>query len=61
MAYSFKCNKVVTSYGIYFRCSWVVDKHYRNSRLRFPHRCSRDTDEEGAKRFCRKHDLKFPD
>ena len=42
-----------------FRISWVVDRYYTGSRLRFPTTYSRDTDEAGAKRFCKKHGIDF--
>ncbi len=38
----------------HFRLGWVVDRYYATSRLRFPTGCTRDTDEEGAKRFAKK-------
>ena len=43
-----------------YRISWVVDRYYQGSRLRFPTRYSRDTDEEGARRFCKKWGVEFP-
>lgn len=42
-----------------YRISWVVDFYYSGSRLRFPRRFSRDTDERGARRFARKWKLTF--
>lgn len=41
----------------HWRVSWVVDFHYRDSRLRHPRIYSRDTDERGAKRFAKKWGL----
>ena len=52
--YSFKCRKIDS--GIY-RISWVVDYYYANSRLRYPRRFSRDTDQRGAERFCKLHGI----
>lgn len=55
-SYGFSCRK----YGEdWYRLSWVVDSYYSNSRLRHPKRFTRDTDLAGAKRFCKKHDLKI--
>lgn len=34
-----------------FELSWTVDRYYHGSRLRFPKRCRRDTDRDGALRF----------
>jgi hypothetical protein len=47
--------------GYGFRISWVVDRYYAGSRLRFPTRYSRDTDAAGAQRFCKKWGIKFPE
>lgn len=60
-AYSFKCQKVESSIMIYYRCSWVSDRYCANSRLRFPGRHSRDLDEKSARRFCKKHEIQFPE
>ncbi len=56
------------SYG--FRCryagdgdwvvSWVVDFYYSDSRLRFPRRFTRITDEAGMIKFANKHSLAQP-
>ena len=43
----------------YYRISWVVDFYYSSSRLRYPRQFMRNTDLEGVKRFCKKHDLNF--
>lgn len=37
-----------------YRISWTNDRYYKGSRLRFPTRTERDTDEVGARRFCQK-------
>jgi hypothetical protein len=37
--------------------SWTIDFYYSNSRLRYPRRFRRHTDEAGAKRFRRKWGL----
>ncbi len=34
--------------------SWTVDYYYSGSRLRFPRKFSRWTDERGAKRFMKR-------
>lgn len=43
-----------------FEISWVVDFYYPSSRLRFPRRFRRITDERGAKKFCEKHSILWP-
>lgn len=43
-----------------FEVSWVVDRYYAGSRLRFPRRSSRLTDEAGAKRFSKRHGVPMP-
>lgn len=43
-----------------WRMYWTVDRYYSGSRLRYPTQFSRDTDEEGARRFCKRHELDFP-
>ena len=58
-AYGFKCRKIDFS-GIY-RMVWVVDYYYADSRLRFPRPFSRDTDQRGAERFCKKHNINLAD
>lgn len=43
----------------WYRMGWAVDYYYPDSRLRFPRSFERDTDEVGAKRFCKKHGIDF--
>lgn len=43
-----------------FEISWMVDRYYSGSRLRFPRRFGRITDEAGAKRFCKRWDIDMP-
>lgn len=51
----------IKAYGVgNYRLSWVVDRYYENSRLRFPRSCHRDTDENGARKFAEKWGLIFP-
>ena len=57
-AYGFKCHRFHDPYGDY-EISWVIDFHYSDSRLRYPRRFTRVTDEAGARRFCKKHNLIF--
>jgi hypothetical protein len=57
-SYGFKCKK--TQYGDY-DISWIFNRYYSGSRLRFPQTRSRLTDLKGAKRFCKKHNIKFLD
>jgi hypothetical protein len=54
-AYGFNCADL--EFG--FEISWVVDFYYDGSRLRYPRTFRRITDEAGAKRFCKKHNLKI--
>ena len=44
-----------------FRLSWLVDRYYSGSRLRFPTRTTRDTDRAGAERFAAKWDVAMPE
>ena len=41
--------------------SWTVDRYMKNSRLRWPNTYTRVTDSEGAKQFCKKWGIEFPD
>jgi hypothetical protein len=46
----------------HYRLEWTVDRYTKNSRLRFPTRFNRDTDEAGAVKFAKKWDCrKLPD
>ena len=56
-AYAHSCRYI--GYG-YWRIGWTYDKYYKGKRLRYPTEISRETDEEGARRFCKKHDINFP-
>lgn len=40
--------------------SWTVDYYYVGHRCRFPRGFGRDTDEKGAKRFCKKWGITLP-
>lgn len=42
-----------------YRLSWIVDRYYSGSRLRFPTTKTRDTDEAGAARFAKRRELPF--
>lgn len=55
--YNFRCKPIGN--GIY-RLQWTVDRYSRYSRLRNPSSFSRDTEEGGARKFCKKHGLVFP-
>jgi hypothetical protein len=44
----------------HYRLSWVIDRKYAGSRLRFPTTYWRDTDEAGARKFAKKWGVKFP-
>ena len=43
-----------------FLISWSYNRHYSDSRLRFPQNRSRVTDLKGAKRFCKKRKINLP-
>lgn len=43
-----------------YRLSWVVDRYYSGSRLRFPTGYTRETDHSGAVRFAKKWDIAPP-
>lgn len=47
--------------GNFFTISWTVDKYREGCRLRWPATYRRDTDEKGARRFCKKWGIKFPE
>ncbi len=57
----FACKKMDYGFCVYYRLSWTVDYYYRTSALRYPRRFERDTDFEGAVRFCKKHGLTLKD
>lgn len=44
-----------------YTISWTVDYRYDSKRIRYPRRFSRDTDEAGAKRFCKRWNIPMPD
>lgn len=44
----------------HYRLSWTVDRYIKGSRLRYPTRYTRDTDERGAKRFAKRWELEVP-
>jgi len=50
----------ITECGGYYTIGWTVDFYYRGSRLRFPRRFSRTTDEAGARRFAKKWGVAMP-
>ena len=55
-AYNFCCRAL--SDGDY-RISWTVDYYYDGYRLRYPRRFSRITDNKGASRFCKNHNIEI--
>lgn len=59
-SYGFKCSYIKSPWGNYLSISWVVDRYYASSRLRHPRTYSRETDEKGARQFCKKHGLEMP-
>lgn len=49
-----------TPYGD-FEISWTVDFYYPGSRLRYPRRFRRLTNERGARRFCTRWRIALPE
>ncbi len=47
--------------GGYYRISWSFDYKVHGSRLRFTRTMERDTDEKGARKFCKKWNVEFPE
>lgn len=45
----------------HYRLSWIVDRYYEGSRLRFPTAYRRDTDKAGAERFARRWGVTMPE
>ena len=48
-------------WGDWYEISWTVDRYVSGSRLRFPATYTRDTDEAGARRFCKKWGIPLPE
>ena len=44
----------------YYRLSWNYDYKVSGSRLRFTRIVQRDTDQKGARKFCKKWNIPFP-
>jgi hypothetical protein len=44
-----------------YTLSWVCDRYYAGSRLRFPTRTRRFTDEAGARRFAKRWGCLMPE
>jgi hypothetical protein len=45
--------------GDWYRLYWTVDYYYADSRLRYPRVFTRDTDEAGVRRFCKRWGITF--
>lgn len=58
-SYGHRC-KFFKWLGGFYRISWTVDFYYPNSMLRHPRIFERDTDEKGARKFCKRWDIEFP-
>jgi hypothetical protein len=58
--YGHHCEKIETRWGTWYEISWMWDRYYKGSRLRFPTGMTRETDEVGARRFCKKWNIPFP-
>lgn len=58
-SYGHQC-RYIQGFGGFYRMSWVVDYYYPGVRLRWPRTFSRDTDEVGAKRFCKRWQIAMP-
>lgn len=50
-----------SGFGGWWEIGWTFDRYYRSSRLRHPQTMSKATDEAGARRFCKKWGIKFPE
>lgn len=57
-AYNHKCRDIG---GGLYRIQWTIDYYSKGSRLRNPVVRDSTTDLQGAKRFCKKHNLPAPD
>jgi len=57
-SYDHRCQRLG---GDWYRIRWTYDRYINGSRLRWPTQHTRDTDEKGARRFCKKWDCKFPE
>lgn len=44
-----------------YQISWVVDRYYKDSRLRHPTGCCRTTDRAGALRFAKRWGVQMPE
>ena len=53
-AYNFTCKKLNE---FIFEINWTVDYYLLDSRVRHPRKFTKFTDEKGALRFCKKHDI----
>ena len=61
-AKNFRCRSLGFFCGsVSYEIAWTMDFYYRTSRLRWPRCFSRITDEKGARRFCKKHEIEFPE
>lgn len=60
-AYGFGLYRVGNIGSDHYRICWTVDFYYDGIRGRFPRQFQRDTDEAGARRFCKRHNLTMPD
>lgn len=48
------------SFGSYYELAWTVDFKYEGSRLRYPRRFTRHSDEKGASEFCERWNVAPP-
>ena len=59
-SYNHRC-QYHSNWGGWYEISWTVDRYVSGSRLRFPTTYTRDTDEAGARRFCKKWGIPLPE
>lgn len=59
-SYGHDCRYCATHWGDYYQLFWTVDHYVSGSRLRFPTVYHRDTDERGARRFCKRWGIDMP-
>ena len=58
--YGHFCKRREYSGIVWYDIGWSWDKYYTNSKLRYPQQIIRQTDEKGAKKFCKKWDIPLP-
>jgi len=60
-SYGHWCKRVEHRFGTWYEIGWTVDRYYGTDVLRYPIASARQTDEAGARRFCKKWGIEFPE